>query len=425
MSINMPVGKRSLDEVDSLRLENEILTKALRDATAQNAVAQNAIAQNTVAQNAVAQGAVTENLAAQDPDYAHETAGVGSWLLKNIWYYATPSESLKVGKTIAKVMLGEPILIGRDQNGVVFAMRDICPHQGVPLSDGSFDGQKIGCCFHGWCFDTAGVCTDIPSLADGQSINMCSIKTKSYPCRESQGSVFIYFGDGSHADKRNLPDPPQAPGLDGIKWNKTTTTLLLPTHIDYAVAALIDPAHVPYVHKSWWWRSTATVYLKEKLYKPDGNGWTMVRHLPSKNAQIFKALGDKIETEIGFRLPGCRLEQIIFNGRTLLSGLTCLTPIDDTHTELTHTTYWTVPGLSIILRPIINYFVHEFLGQDRDIAKRQEKVLKYKTPMIMTIPDAGTPGRWYFQLKKEWAEAHSTGRPFRNPVIQSVLRWKT
>ncbi len=365
---------------------------------------------------------VSDKVSSPGGDTEATTAtGVGTWLLKNIWYYAVPANALKRGKTIAKVMLKEPILIGRDKDGKPFAVRDVCPHQGVPFSNGSFDGEKLMCCFHGWRFDTKGVCTDIPSLVEGQSFNKCSIKTKSYPCIESQGSIFIYFGDKTD----ELPPPPQAPGLTGLTWDKTTTTLLLPTHIDFAAAALIDPAHVPYVHKSWWWRSSKNVYLKEKKYKPDGNGWTMVRHKPSKNAPIFKAFGENFETEIGFRLPGCRIEQIIFRGRTLLSGISCLTPIDDTHTELTHTTYWTIPGFAALLTPIVNYFVHEFLGQDRDIAQMQEVGLKYKTPMVMTIPDAGTPGKWYFQLKKEWAEAHIAGRAFKNPVVESILRWKT
>jgi hypothetical protein len=69
--------------------------------------------------------------------------------------------------------------------------------------------------------------------------------------------------------------------------------------------------------------------------------------------------------------------------------------------------------------------VHEFLGQDRTIAKMQEVALKYKTPLVMTIPDAGTPGKWYFQLKRAWAESTLSGRPFENPVVESILRWKT
>jgi hypothetical protein len=85
----------------------------------------------------------------------------------------------------------------------------------------------------------------------------------------------------------------------------------------------------------------------------------------------------------------------------LISGISCLTPIDDTHTELSHTSYWIIPGVATIARPIISYFVKAFLTQDKDMAELQEQRLKYKPPLLMTIPDAGTPGRWYFQLKKE------------------------
>ena len=43
--------------------------------------------------------------------------------------------------------------------------------------------------------------------------------------------------------------------------------------------------------------------------------------------------------------------------------------------------------------------------------------------LVMTIRDAGTPGRWYFELKKAWNEAARTGRPFVNPVKDSFLKW--
>jgi phenylpropionate dioxygenase-like ring-hydroxylating dioxygenase large terminal subunit len=346
---------------------------------------------------------------------------VGTWFLTNMWYFAAASNKLKPGKTLTKVMLGQPVLIGRDRQGKLFAMVDICPHQGIPLSDGWFNGTEVTCCFHGWTFDTNGVCTSIPSLVDDQKLNICKIKTKSFPCQETMGSIWVYFGDKTE----NLPAIPQAPGLDGLKWDKTITTLPIPTHIDFAAAALIDPAHVPYVHKSWWWRSAKSMKEKYKHYVPDDTGWTMVRHRPSPHSIVFKLFGKYIETEIGFRLPGCRIEQIIIGGRTILSGITTLTPVDETNTELNHTTYWTIPYLAPLLTPIINYFVTEFLSQDKDIAIKQQVGLRYKTNLIMTVKDAGTPGRWYFQLKKAWADASREGRAFINPVKESYLRWRS
>ena len=56
--------------------------------------------------------------------------------LREAWYYAVPSRRLRRRAMLGKVMLGEPILIGRGADGVVFALRDPCPHRGMPLSAG-------------------------------------------------------------------------------------------------------------------------------------------------------------------------------------------------------------------------------------------------------------------------------------------------
>lgn len=377
------------------------------------AVAVTAIEQRT----RIEQHSDTAALESVPPERA---GGLGTSFLREMWYFAVASNKLRKGQTISKEMLGEPILVGRDGKGKVFAIKDICPHQAVPLSDGQFDGKEIKCCFHGWRFDTSGTCTAIPSLVNEQDLPVCRIKTRSYPCHEVRGTVWVYFGDKTE----DLPEVPEAPGLAELNYEQTTVTLLLPIHIDYAALALIDPAHVPYVHTSWWWRSAKNLKPKEKHYVPDGSGWTMVKHRPSPHSIVFKLFGKYIETEISFRLPGCRREYLTFNGRTMLSGVTTLTPIDDTHTELNHTTYWTVPGTAFIA-PIVRSFVTEFLGQDLHIAKKQEGCLKHRPKLIPTIKDAGTPGAWYLLCKREWTECHRENRKFENPIPESILRWRS
>ncbi|TMJ48091.1 MAG: Rieske 2Fe-2S domain-containing protein, partial [Alphaproteobacteria bacterium] len=91
--------------------------------------------------------------------------------LREAWYYAVPSRRLRRRAVLAKVMLDEPILIGRDASGSPFALRDLCPHRGMPLSAGRFDGQEVECCYHGWRFDTGGNCTAIPALVSGQAFS--------------------------------------------------------------------------------------------------------------------------------------------------------------------------------------------------------------------------------------------------------------
>ena len=142
----------------------------------------------------------------------------GKGMTKNMWYFAVAGDSLKPGKMVSKIMLNEPVLVGRDSEGKVFAMRDICPHQAVKLSAGHFDGKEVECPFHGWRFDTAGVCTEVPSLCADQKINTGKICTRSYFCREVLDSVWVYFGNAS--SEADLPEVPYAPGLGRLYLSK-------------------------------------------------------------------------------------------------------------------------------------------------------------------------------------------------------------
>ena len=42
-----------------------------------------------------------------------------------------------------------PARYPRDRQGRPFALHDACPHRGMPLSHGHFDGQQVECSYHG------------------------------------------------------------------------------------------------------------------------------------------------------------------------------------------------------------------------------------------------------------------------------------
>src|SRR3546814_15431920 len=71
-------------------------------------------------------------------------AGAEDGFLRDIWYFALPSSDLRPGRMLARMLLGEPMLLGRAADGSVFALRDIYPHRGIPLPDGRFDGDRKG-----------------------------------------------------------------------------------------------------------------------------------------------------------------------------------------------------------------------------------------------------------------------------------------
>lgn len=340
--------------------------------------------------------------------------------LRDIWYFALPSRQLRAGHMLHKTILGRPVLFGRTDSGEAFAFEDICPHRGIPLSHGRFDGREVECCYHGWRFDKAGICTAIPSLVEGQHFNLDRVKVRSFPLRESGGCLWIWHGDAASAES-DLPPVPEIPDL-GEKHLRIVEAMRFPCDIDHAVVGLMDPAHGPYVHQSWWWRSRRSMHEKAKDFAPAEAGFKMVRHRPSSNSFAYKLLGGAPETEIRFRLPGVRIEHITTR-RYAVVGLTAVTPLEEGETEVNHLIYWDVPWLSP-LAPVLRPFARRFLRQDRDVVELQQEGLAHG-PSLMLINDADTQARWYHQLKREWEQAAEERRPFVNPVEAKTLRWRS
>ena len=357
---------------------------------------------------------------------AIKPAKFGQGFLTDIWYFAALSGDLKPGGLQRVEILGEPVLLGRDQAGKAFALRDICPHRAAPLSAGAMrreaDGTpSVECPYHGWRFGTDGTCRAIPSLAQGQEFDIERVKVKSWPLAESQGLVFIWMSSDPRFEREPDHKPPVFPGVVGGK-PKLVDRMVFDSHIDHAVVGLMDPAHGPYVHQQWWWRSKASQHDKAKAFEPREAGFAMAAHAPSSNSRAYAVLGGAPVTEITFRLPGLRWEHIAIGKRQVLA-LTCLTPVDDTHTRITQIIWADHPVISWI-KPFLRAGARAFLRQDASMVTLQNEGLRYDPPLLW-IDDADRQAKWYQQLKREWAASRAEGRAFKNPVQAAVLRWRS
>ena len=347
-------------------------------------------------------------------------------LLRNFWYLALAGGKLRRGAMQASRLLGEPILLCRGGDGRVFALRDICPHRGIPLSYGRFDGREVECCYHGWRFAADGHCTAIPSLTPGQELAVERIRCGAYPCREVQGNIWVYLGDKTarlpQSRDDGLPPPPEVPGL-GDLVPQVAISQVFPCSSDQAAFGLMDPTHAAFVHTSWWWKKNARkLRLKEKHFEPAPLGWRMKRHrLPSQN-RAYRLLGREVTTEITYALPGLRIE-LIEGEKHSAAGLTAITPLSETETEVHQALYCTLPWIAP-LRPLGRYLAGAFLTQDREVVVKQQEGLTYD-PSLMLIDDADTQAKWYYRLKREWLRAAAEGRPFENPVKPCTLYWRS
>lgn len=123
----------------------------------------------------------------------------------NHWYPLARSKDLKPGKLIGKSFAGDPIVLVRTESGKTFALEDRCAHRQVPLHAGNVNGENIQCCYHGWIFDSDGMCVNIPYVGRSDRIPK---GVRSYPCREEYDLIFIYPGDKGKLTDAIFPEMP-------------------------------------------------------------------------------------------------------------------------------------------------------------------------------------------------------------------------
>jgi len=82
-------------------------------------------------------------------------------LVRNCWYVAGWSHDI-TREPQQRMLLGEPVVLYRKQDGNVVALEDRCVHRLAPLSKGRVEGNGLRCLYHGFLFNDDGRCTQIP-----------------------------------------------------------------------------------------------------------------------------------------------------------------------------------------------------------------------------------------------------------------------
>jgi len=370
-----------------------------------------------------------------DAEAAQETpAQADAGFLWDFWYPAARSTEIRGQKLVTAMLLEVPLVLGRTSEGKVFAMRDSCPHRGIPLSYGRLDGKVVECCYHGWRFDAcSGQCVEIPSLSSQDKLKVERIFAGHYPCEERDGYVWVYMSSGGRKAADNAPGTklaetiPAVPGLAVFsdKYKVTHLSCELPSHIDHGIIGLMDPAHGPFVHQSWFWRKRGSIHEKAKQFEPIPNGFRMSPHSPSTNSAPYQLLkritGEPVTTTIDFVLPNVRTE-IDRSGKMWFSSRATVTPVRRDLCRIDFVAAWNLFFLPVW---VFRIFGKIFLRQDQETMIQQAKGLKHN-PRLMLIDDADRPAKWYFALKANLIESRRTGAAMVHPMDGPVtLRWRS
>ncbi|HVM92837.1 MAG TPA: aromatic ring-hydroxylating dioxygenase subunit alpha [Terriglobales bacterium] len=358
-----------------------------------------------------------------------------SLMLFGFWYRALPSDVISRGEMLSTMLLEQPLVVGRDQQGRAFALRDTCPHRGMPLSCGRLENGEVECPYHGWRFDAhTGQCTAVPSLVADQKVKVDRIYAGSYPCEERDGFVWVFVPDLAPSGAgftKAAPAPlpaPEIPKFSGA-YKLAYLTADLPCSVDHGIIGLMDPAHGPFVHQAWWWRTRHSIHEKTKNFEPIPYGFRMSAHAPSSNSAPYKLLrlyakADSITTTIDFVLPNMRSE-VIRAGKYWFASLTTVTPIRRNRCRIDVVAAWNLFRWFPFGASLLKFVFAKFVEQDRRTMELQSEGLKHN-PHLMLIDDADRPAKWYFGLKNAMLEMKMNGGEFRHPMAGSVtLRWRS
>jgi choline monooxygenase len=105
-------------------------------------------------------------------------------------------------------LVGEPLLIVRNEQGEVRAMSNVCAHRWARLKTGRGHAEQLRCPFHAWTYDLSGCLRGAPFMTKAKDFNPHDIRLPEFRLEIWLGFIFVNLD----------PDAtPLAPRLTGLE----------------------------------------------------------------------------------------------------------------------------------------------------------------------------------------------------------------
>ena len=298
-------------------------------------------------------------------------------MIKNQWYAVLESGEIKTGKITGVTRLGERLVFWKNNNNEIVCLKDKCAHRGASLATGKHHGDTIACPFHGFRYDKTGHVTLIP--ANGRaSVVPGQFRVDTYPCRESQGMIFIWWGD----KRDNLPEIPRFHNLDD-KFHYCTSVHHWPVHYSRAIENQLDLVHVPFVHADTIGRGYKTLVNGPVVLSKDNQieFWVYnekdIGQTPKKAEELPRP--DENRQHLHFIFPNIWQNYISKPSRIFVAFV----PVDESNTVIYLRVYKrivNVPVLQELADRLLMALSKKVLNQDRRVVVTQ---LPIKTELEM------------------------------------------
>lgn len=132
--------------------------------------------------------------------------------MRRTWQPVINAADLPPGAVAGEILLGESLVLARFEDGRLLAASSACPHKGYDLSRGRICADRLQCGYHGWRFNGAGECLDIPSLIDPPADKLSLCHLKNYAVIERYGMIWVRL------DEREIAPLPDVPEFEDPAW---------------------------------------------------------------------------------------------------------------------------------------------------------------------------------------------------------------
>ncbi len=217
-------------------------------------------------------------------------------LMRMYWQPAALVDELQGARPVKAIkLLGEDLVLFRDEHGRYGLIERHCAHRGADLAFGRLEHGGLRCAFHGWLFDVSGQCLETP--AEPKDSVLCkNITQRSYPVMEKSGILWAYLGEG---------EPPAFPEIDCFVA-PDSHTFAFKGHINcnwlQALEVGIDPSHASFLHRFFEDEDTSGAYGKQFRGASAGSDMPMTKILREYDQPIINVE----HTEYGLRLIALR-----------------------------------------------------------------------------------------------------------------------
>ena len=217
-------------------------------------------------------------------------------LMRMYWQPAALVDELEGPRPVRPVkLLGEDLVLFRDEQGSYGLIERHCAHRGADLAFGRLEHGGLRCAFHGWLFDASGQCLETP--AEPADSKLCQgIKQRAYPVVEKRGILWAYLGEG---------EPPAFPEIDCFVA-PDSHTFAFKGYINcnwlQALEVGIDPSHASFLHRFFEDEDTSTAYGRQFRGTSAGTELPMTKILREYDRPIINVE----QTEYGLRLIALR-----------------------------------------------------------------------------------------------------------------------